>query len=126
MRAAPLSHPAWGAWIETQVSLYDTSLIKGRTPPGVRGLKRYLIHHSHNQVSRTPPGVRGLKHLSVSLSCESQCRTPPGVRGLKLKVPFFPVLEAWSHPAWGAWIETPRYWRVSVKLQVAPCPGCVD
>ena len=35
-----MSHPAWGAWIETQPTTLSGIVLTGRTPPGVRGLKR--------------------------------------------------------------------------------------
>ena len=34
------SHPARGAWIETNSSVAMDVLLRSRTPPGVRGLKR--------------------------------------------------------------------------------------
>ena len=34
------SHPAWGAWIETAAPPTYTDATQCRTPPGVRGLKQ--------------------------------------------------------------------------------------
>ena len=57
------SHPARGAWIETNTLLLGICVKPSRTPPGVRGLKP--IGHANEKPlqGRTPPGVRGLKHL---------------------------------------------------------------
>ena len=38
-----LSHPARGAWIETENTVSRSSLGESRTPPGVRGLKLAAI-----------------------------------------------------------------------------------
>ena len=36
----------------------------GRTPPGVRELKRGIIRDLARRICRTPPGVRELKHIA--------------------------------------------------------------
>ena len=79
-----LSHPARGAWIETIIERLGTLRIKGRTPPGVRGLKLSSLLRYSAICCRTPPGVRGLKPLQCQM-ITSPCE---------------------SHPARGAWIET--------------------
>ena len=78
----------------------------GRTPPGVRGLKRNIKHRSFKTSSRTPPGVRGLKLALRLYYLKVARRTPPGVRGLKLSKVYHKDKLRLSHPAWGAWIET--------------------
>ena len=83
-RLLKVSHPARGAWIETFLSTSEKPKRVGRTPPGVRGLKRVNEQVDFFFVRRTPPGVRGLKHaLTVRLTDFDNRRTPPGVRGLK-------------------------------------------
>jgi len=79
------SHPARGAWIETGFAPVNPAAAAGRTPRGVRGLKR-----EYNPQPTT----------------ELACRTPRGVRGLKLQPSASSCAEAVSHPARGAWIET--------------------
>ena len=80
-----MSHPARGAWIETHFLLACTAEAMGRTPPGVRGLKQDVSKILSNKTRRTPPGVRGLKQ----------------------KMRKTEALILVSHPARGAWIETP-------------------
>ena len=76
-----------------------------RTPHGVRGLKRVARHDAaHVGAGRTPHGVRGLKPPAL--------RRDHGPRG--------------SHPARGAWIETPSTCTAPRCPRVAPRKGCVD
>ena len=98
------SHPARGAWIETKAGLVNMANSMGRTPPGVRGLKRSAGKSAIFYNCRTPPGVRGLKHHRHGRD-----------------VPF-----CLSHPARGAWIETDKKAPSDKFDDVAPRPGCVD
>ena len=59
------SHPARGAWIETQTLYNSHGVDRCRTPPGVRGLKQAQKQGAKHQRGRTPPGVRGLKLMST-------------------------------------------------------------
>ena len=100
-----MSHPARGAWIETILS---TASLRNacRTPPGVRGLKLFLVLAVIANNCRTPPGVRGLKLYLSHQNHIQASRTPPGVRGLKRYPATHPPPNHRSHPARGAWIET--------------------
>ena len=73
----------------------------------MRGLKQRQMAKLTGAQSRTPPGVRGLKRYLIKVKiCLIKGRTPPGVRGLKL-FHIRPLLWMYlSHPARGAWIET--------------------
>ena len=145
-----MSHPARGAWIETHFALEAHHLLGGRTPRGVRGLKRLLtlfycfalLSHpargawietlpvrasADPPVRRTPRGVRGLKPFCFySPPSASRSRTPRGVRGLKPLVHHSPPVSQRSHPARGAWIETPAVRVMETTAGVAPRAGCVD
>ena len=61
------------------------AVILGRTPPGVRELKRVQGGGAtYPGDSRTPPGVRELKQIvSIFFDGPDVRRTPPGVRELK-------------------------------------------
>ena len=58
--------------------------------------------------SRTPQGVRGLKPALHGYAFDQPGRTPQGVRGLKPKANRVRVMDALSHSARSAWIETGR------------------
>ena len=100
------SHPGRGAWIETPFCRASLLLPRGRTPGGVRGLKRRLRLILLLLFGRTPGGVRGLKPrkvlamrtkgkshpgrgawietaIALLTNAVPSSRTPPGVRGLK-------------------------------------------
>ena len=119
------SHPARGAWIETKEKT-GSKAPDGRTPPGVRGLKLFLVLAVIANNCRTPPGVRGLKLYLSHQNHIQASRTPPGVRGLKLLSKQVARKEDASHPARGAWIETATSCKSSSPVVVAPRPGCVD
>ena len=79
-----VSHPARGAWIETDGHVLDFDVKERRTPPGVRGLKPHGVDETKlNQMS----------HPARGAWIETQGDTIS-----------FDAKE--SHPARGAWIET--------------------
>ncbi len=143
-----MSHPTWGAWIETKSPFFFVHGLPSRTPRGVRGLKPRCRLARQLENCRTPRGVRGLKHRCGIRYPMPIRRTPRGVRGLKRAAvvvsgcvnPSHPTWGAWietrsvrscrrthqSHPTWGAWIETPVSWRCRTGKGVAPHVGCVD
>ena len=79
---------------------------RSRTPQGVRGLKREKVQRKPKVTGRTPQGVRGLKPCIIPLILYKGCRTPQGVRGLKPVDKRDKALNALSHSARSAWIET--------------------
>ena len=79
----------------------------GRTPQGVRGLKRVTKELANKlEAGRTPQGVRGLKLIRYCCKNNLIRRTPQGVRGLKLREGFRTQIDKLSHSARSAWIET--------------------
>ena len=77
--------------------------LNGRTPPGVRELKRAIKHVLLSHTSgRTPPGVRELKRSVCVNRTISHSRTPPGVRELKHRDYLDRLEFGESHPSRGA------------------------
>ena len=106
-RSSRASHSARSAWIETG-RVHKLEVVgKGRTPQGVRGLKRYPSRQyftrarSHSARSAwIETAIRGRQAGCL------YCRTPQGVRGLKHHVLPVSRRPAQSHSARSAWIET--------------------
>ncbi len=81
-----MSHPARGAWIETE----QPATVWGRTP------------------RRTPPGVRGLKLFVLQLLPYRKKSHPARGAWIETTTSTIFVSDTASHPARGAWIETTR------------------
>ena len=76
--------------------------------------------------SRTPQGVRGLKLRRTRRPSMLPGRTPQGVRGLKLPCLGLLIVEAVSHSARSAWIETASLMPGVMCALVALRKECVD
>ena len=99
-----VSHPVWGAWIETAHAKVANDTIQSHPVWGAWIETSDLIKRLQS-LCRTPCGVRGLKQRREHKSYEDQQgRTPCGVRGLKLG-------QSNYHTA---------------QSKVAPRVGCVD
>ena len=81
------SHPTRGAWIETIIRLSKPSPTASHPTRGAWIETRPASGAYYRRCGRTPPGVRALKRkVLTQFKYESRCRTPPGVRGLKLRL----------------------------------------
>ena len=89
-------------------------------------MKQNVLTALYKKPGRTPPGVRGLKRQMGLCVRGPRGRTPPGVRGLKLVGTRRIGVMGWSHPTRGAWIETNTATTQPSNHKVAPHPGCVD
>jgi len=66
------SHPAWGAWIEISIILYNIFLKKCRTPHGVRGLK-YIFGYIQINPNWSHPAWGAWIEIEMNI-CLHSCR----------------------------------------------------
>ena len=82
------------------------SLLAGRTPHGVRGLKLRVLAAVGGQDGSHPSRGAWIEIRTFRGPRRGKlCRTPHGVRGLKLAELADLIARFGSHPSRGAWIE---------------------
>ena len=89
-------------------------------------MKLPCLYYQYAIKRRTPRGVRGLKQRESEVYAIKAMSHP--ARGAWIETPQCLLLPCYrlSHPAWGAWIETYKSSTIFYIFLVAPREGCVD
>ena len=117
--------PRVGAWIETTIRLYQSTITFGVAPRvGAWIETEYLLSTAFNLASH-PVWVRGLKPISYYSPIITHESHPVWVRGLKR-----PVLPQYfrfrqSHPVWVRGLKRGNGYIAQSRGRRTPC-GCVD
>ena len=104
MFANKQSRPARGAWVEIHRGNGRRDHHGSRPARGAWVEICFLVFCVISS-SRAPQGARGLKFWSTTGGTATTGRAPQGARGLKLALRRSLLLQEWSRPARGAWVE---------------------